>query len=60
MAILVACICIINIVLWIILLIRFKKLFSTDKIIKTTTEKMNKLVMEIDNATERNIFLTDA
>ncbi len=60
MAILVACICIINIILWVIFLVRFKKLFSTDKIINTTTEKMNKLVMEIDKATERNIFLTDA
>ena len=60
MAILVACICIINIILWVVFLVRFKKLFSTDKIINTTTEKMNKLVMEIDKATERNIFLTDA
>ena len=60
MAILVACICIINIILWIIFLVRFKKLFSTDKIINTTTEKMNKLVTEIDKATDRNIFLTDA
>ena len=60
MAILVACICIINIILWIVFLVRFKKLFSTDKIINTTTEKMNKLVTEIDKATDRNIFLTDA
>ena len=60
MAILVASICIINIILWVIFLVRFKKLFSTDKIIKTTTEKMNKLVMEIDQATDRNLFLTNA
>ena len=60
MAILVACICIINIILWVIFLVRFKKLFSTEKIIETTTEKMNKLVTEIDKATDRNLFLTDA
>ena len=58
MAILVACICIINIILWIIFLVKFKKLFSTDKIIDTTTEKMNRLVKEIDNATDRDLSLT--
>ena len=58
MAILVACICIINIILWVIFLVKFKKLFSTDKIIDTTTEKMNRLVRDIDNATDRDLSLT--
>ena len=58
MAILVACICIINIILWVIFLVKFKKLFSTDKIIDTTTDKMNRLVREIDNATDRDLSLT--
>ena len=58
MAILVASICIINIILWIIFLVKFKKLFSTDKIIDTTTEKMNRLVRDIDKATDRDLSLT--
>lgn len=58
MVILVTCICIINIILWIIFLVRFKKLFSTDKIIDKTTLKMNRLVSEIDKATDRNLYLT--
>ena len=58
MAILVACICIINIILWVIFLVKFKKLFSTDKIIETTTEKMNRLVKDIDKATDRDLSLT--
>lgn len=58
MVILVTCILIINIILWIVLLARFKKLFSTDKIIEKTTLKMNRLVAEIDKATDRNLYLT--
>lgn len=50
--------CLVNIVLWIIFLIRFKKLFSTDKIIENTSEKMNKLVSDIDKTTKRDLFLS--
>lgn len=58
MTVLVICIFVVNIILWCIFLIRFKKLFSTDKIIETTTKKMNNLVAEIDKATERDLYLT--
>jgi len=48
----------INIVLWLIFLFRFKKLFSTDKIIENTSIKMNKLVSDIDKTTKRDLFLS--
>jgi len=48
----------INIVLWLLFLIRFKKLFSTDKIIESTSKKMNKLVNDIDKTTKRDLFLS--
>ena len=41
MVALVLALCLVNVVLWIIFFIRFKKLFSTDKIIENTSEKMN-------------------
>ncbi len=46
-----------NIILWIVLLIRFKRLFSTDKIIEKTEEKLNHLIKEIDMAADRDTFL---
>ncbi len=58
MVVLVLALCLINIVLWIVFLIRFKKLFSTDKIIENTSEKMNKLVSDIDKTTKRDLFLS--
>ena len=46
-----------NIILWIVLLIRFKKLFSTDNIIEKTQDKLNHLIREIDNAADRDTYL---
>ncbi|MCQ2591497.1 MAG: hypothetical protein MJ188_01825 [Treponema sp.] len=57
MVILIICLCVINITLWLVFLIRFKKLFSTDKIIENTADKMNKFIAEIDRATERDAYL---
>lgn len=48
---------VINIALWVILLIRFKKLFSTDSIIEKTRSQMNQMVSDIDKTTDRNMFL---
>lgn len=59
MAWLIVVICVINIVLWVIFLIRFKKLFSTDKIIENTREQINKLVADIDKTTKRDLFLSN-
>lgn len=47
-----------NIILWIVLLIRFKKLFSTDQIIENTRETINKFIKDVDSATARNTYLT--
>lgn len=49
----------INIVLWIVFLIRFKKLFSTDAIIEKTRYQLNNLMKDIDNATDRDIQLAE-
>ena len=46
-----------NIILWIVLLIRFKKLFSTDKIIEKTEQNLNHLIKEIDMAADRDTYL---
>lgn len=46
-----------NLILWIVLLIRFKKLFSTDNIIEKTREKLEHLIREIDTAADRDTYL---
>ena len=46
-----------NIILWIVLLVRFKKLFSTDNIIEETKKKYNEIVKEIDMAADRDTYL---
>ena len=39
------------------MLIRFKRLFSTDKIIEKTEQKLNHLIKEIDMAADRDTYL---
>ena len=51
--------CIVNLLLWIVLFIRFNSLFSADDIVKTTREEMNKLVADINRNVDRNITLID-
>ena len=46
-----------NIILWIVLLVRFKKLFSTDDIMDQTQKKVEHLIREIDNAADRDTYL---
>ena len=46
-----------NIILWIVFLIRFKRLFSTDKIIEKTEQKVNHFIKEIDMAADRDTYL---
>ena len=48
---------VINIILMIIFLVRFKKLFSTDGIIEKTKAQMNKVIMDINNNANRDIEL---
>lgn len=40
------------------MLVRFKKLFSIDKILEKARDEMNKIVIDLDKVTERDIFLT--
>ena len=47
----------VNIILWAIMLVRFKRLFSTDKIIEKTEQKLNHLIKEIDMAADRDTYL---
>lgn len=46
-----------NIILWIVLLIRFKKLFSTDDILNQTQKKVEQMIREIDNVADRDTYL---
>lgn len=48
---------IINFILWTVFLFRFKKLFSTDKIIEKTEQQVNHFIKEIDKAADRDTFL---
>ena len=47
----------VNIILWAIMLIRFKRLFSTDKIVEKTEQQLNHLIKEIDMAADRDTYL---
>ena len=47
----------VNIILWIIMLVRFKRLFSTDKIVEKTEQQLNHLIKEIDTAADRDTYL---
>ncbi|MCR5606653.1 MAG: hypothetical protein K6F69_07545 [Treponema sp.] len=51
--------CVVNLLLWIVLFIRFNSLFSADDIVKNTKEEMNKLVADINRNVDRNITLID-
>ena len=46
-----------NIICWIIFFIRFKKIFSTDKIVEKTKNQMNKMIQDIDQVTDRDMYL---
>lgn len=46
-----------NIILWIVLLVRFKKLFSTDDIINQTQKKVEHLIREVDKSADRATYL---
>lgn len=48
---------IINLILLIFFLIRFKQLFSTDKVIENTREKMDQMIRDINNNTKMDLDL---
>lgn len=51
--------CLVNIILWIVLALRFKKIFSTDEIIEKTRDQLNKMLGDVNRNAERNITLID-
>ncbi|MFA6936664.1 MAG: hypothetical protein WCQ67_00370 [Treponema sp.] len=51
--------CLINILLWIILAIKFKKIFSTEEIIQKTRDELNKMLADVNRNADRNITLID-
>lgn len=58
-AIFAAFFCVFNVLLWIMLFARWRKIFSPDGIIRTTREEMTKMVSDINNNADRNISLID-
>ena len=47
----------VSLILMIIILIRFKKLFSTDSIIEKTRSQMNRVIMDVNNNANRDLEL---
>lgn len=47
--------CALNITLWAALFIKFKKIFSTDDIINSTRDEMNRMIIDINRNAGRNI-----
>ena len=47
----------VSLILMIVILIRFKKLFSTDSIIEKTKAQMNRVIMDVNNNANRDIEL---
>ncbi|MBP3710673.1 MAG: hypothetical protein J6I73_09810 [Treponema sp.] len=59
MAALVVSVCIINIILWLIFFIKWRKLFSTDDVIAKARSEMNNMIRDIDKTTARNVSLIE-
>lgn len=59
MVYLVIFICVLNVALWAVFLIKFKKLFSTDQIIEKTRQQFNDLIKDIDKSADRDIYLAE-
>jgi hypothetical protein len=51
--------CVLNICLWCTFFIKFRKLFSTDDIIASTREQMDKMIADINHNAGRNIELIE-
>ncbi|MBO4319848.1 MAG: hypothetical protein J5857_05210 [Treponema sp.] len=59
MAIGVLLLCVFNVVMWLVQIVRFKNIFSTDKIMNETRDQLNAMLMDINRNAERNISLID-
>ena len=59
MSVILVLICVFNVVMWIIFLRHFKNLFTTEDIVAGTKEEVNKILMDLNRQTERNLSLID-
>ena len=59
MAVLIILLCVFNLVMWLVAIVRFRKIFSTDDIISEAREQLDRLLMNINQNAERNITLID-
>ncbi|MBP5753696.1 MAG: hypothetical protein J6W60_12710, partial [Treponema sp.] len=59
MGIAVLLLCAFNVVMWLVQIVRFKSIFSTDKIMQETRDQLNSMLMDINRNAERNIDLID-
>lgn len=51
--------CILNIVLWIYFLSKYRKFFSTDEILESTREELDKMIADVNRNAGRNIDIID-
>ena len=51
--------CILNIVLWIFFLSRYKSFFSTDEIIESTREELDRMIADVNRNAGRNIDIIE-
>lgn len=51
--------CVLNITLWVTFFLKFKKIFSTDDIIASTREEMDRMIADINHNAGRNIELIE-
>jgi len=51
--------CVLNIALWFVFILKFKKLFSTDDIIASAREQMDRMIADINRNASRNIELIE-
>ena len=47
----------VSLILMVVILVRFKKLFSTDAIIEKTKSQMNRVIMDVNNNANRDLEL---
>ena len=57
MLFLVIVLCLFNIAMWIVLIAKFKKLFSAEDVIKTAKSSLDRIIKDIDNNVYRNVTL---
>ncbi|MBQ5384656.1 MAG: hypothetical protein IIU46_09450 [Treponema sp.] len=59
MAVLIILLCIFNLVMWLLAIVRFRKIFSTDDILNKTRDELDNMMMEINRNAERNVSLIE-